>query len=102
MSAFKMVIELSDVENSDIPLTSDDYSDPSSASISLILYLFSVEPAFYDEICKASLQNDMAKLIMLGPISRALVEILTSSERNRLDVIPQGYSLTVYAGNTLS
>ena len=39
---------------------------------------------------------------MLGPYTRALSEILTCSERNRDDVIPQGYSLTIYGGCTLS
>ena len=102
MSAFKSVIELSDVQDPDEPLTAEDYSDPSRASISLILYLFSVEPAFYAEVCRAALAMDMSKLAMLGPMARALSEILTCSERGRADVIPQGYSLTVYAGAALS
>ena len=88
MSAFKSVIDLSDVGNPEEPLTAEDYGDPSRASISLILYLFSVEPAFYAEICRAALDMDMSKLVMLGPIARALSEILTCSERGREDVIP--------------
>lgn len=102
MSVFKLIVDLSDVSNPDEPLSIEDYSDPSGAQISLILYLFSVEPAFYHEICNASLEHDITKLIMLGPTARALSEILTASERNRLDVIPTGYSLTVYAGTAIS
>ena len=102
MSTFKLIVELSDVQNPEQPLTEEDYSDPEGATVCLILYLFSTEPAFYRAICQASIENDMSKLIMLGPISRALSSILTSSERNRLDLIPVGYSLTVYAGTALS
>jgi len=66
----------------------EDYNDPTSPSICLILYLYTVEPAYYAEVSHASLYMDMQKLLMLGPYARAYSEILTCSERNREDVIP--------------
>lgn len=59
----------------------------------LIIWLYSIEPSFYDELNKASLSMNLSLLDQLGPFAKAMSCILTWTELNREDRINPGINV---------
>ena len=64
------------VKNLDAPLEIEELQNHKSKTSNLIFYLLSIEPSISLEVNKAIICYDMTKLMMLGPIARALFVIL--------------------------
>lgn len=64
--------------------------DPNNPATMLILWFFSIEPSFYDELNHACISMNMALLDQLGPFAKAISCILTWTEFNRDDRIALG------------
>ena len=67
-------IKVNDLE---IPLTIEELQNLKSRTCNLIMYLLSIEPSITVDINKAIIFFDMTKLMMLGPITRALFVIMS-------------------------
>ena len=80
------------------PLTKDVLSDPYHVIVKTLLYIYSMEPAIYKILNKASREKDKRRVAQLGPYSDCLRIILANAERNRKDKIPMGKAFTVYRG----
>lgn len=61
-----------DYDAIDEPLTTDDFLDPESKVVCIILYLNSIEPDFFADLNRAIRLLDKSKLKMLGPFARCL------------------------------
>ena len=46
----------------------------------MLLYLYTIEPPFYYDLCMASKSMDESKLDNLGPFSRAFYELLAFTD----------------------
>ena len=57
------------------PLTQEQLQDPTGKHLCLILYLHSIEPAFYAHLNDAIHSLDQSKLSKLGPFAAALQAI---------------------------
>lgn len=81
--------------NVDMPIRYEDCGDPMSIVVCLVLYLYSIEPAFYAYINKACKEQDRTKLETLGPMARVLFQILVGggTESQRSDKIPTGHDI---------
>ena len=62
------------------PLTLEVFRDPYNSSIQAITYMYTIEPPFYYDLNKASLELNGTKLKSLGPFARVLSGILKSSQ----------------------
>lgn len=70
----KSSIKVNDLNS---PLTTEELQDQRSKTSSLIMYLLSIEPSITLEINRAIICFDMTRLMMLGPITRALFVIMS-------------------------
>jgi len=61
-----------DYDAIDVPLTTEDFVDPDSKVVSIILYLNTIEPYFFSDLNSAIRSLDKSKLAMLGPFARCL------------------------------
>jgi len=68
----------------------DQYTNPDSIAVRLILWLFTIEPSFYTELNEACHQMDLKKLEELGPFARAVHLVLNYAGKNRLNKVPCG------------
>ena len=69
-------------------------SDPESAEVCVLLYLYSIEPPFYADISNACRDLDLSKLPSLGPFVQALNGVLVNgqvSDEKRDDALRQGW-----------
>ena len=59
-----------------MPLTEEILRDPFSEQVSLILFLYSIEPPFYAFLNQACREMDESKLPSLGPYARVVHVLL--------------------------
>ena len=71
----------------------DGLYDPNNPATMLILWFYSIEPSFYDELNHACISMNMKLLDQLGPFAKAMSCILTWTEYNREDRIKEGINL---------
>ena len=64
--------------------------DPRNPATMLILWFFSIEPSFYDELNHACINMNLDLLDQLGPFAKAMSCILTWTEYTRNDKIALG------------
>lgn len=82
-------------------LTKEDFTDPLGVVVSIILYIYSMEPPFYAQMNKAIRELDLTMLEKLGPLARCLYQIhVTRLESRRNDSIQCGES-TILGANKL-
>jgi len=75
-------------------LTKEDFTDPLGLVVSIILYIYSMEPPFYAQMNTAIRDLDLTMLEKLGPLARCLYQIhITRLESRRHDSIPCGESI---------
>jgi len=86
-SIFEKLILLADLKNNG---KNEQYTDPESKTVRLILWLFTIEPSFYADLNDASIEQDEQKVEMLGPFARAIFLVLTFVELNRVNKTPFG------------
>lgn len=68
----------------------EQYTDPESKTVKLILWLYTIEPSFYADLNEACINSDQSKIHMIGPFARAIHLILKYVELNRANKIPTG------------
>lgn len=83
--AFETIFDIFQVNEPDVPCKS--LSDSTDNVTSMILWLYSIEPAFYAELNQACCTMDLELLEYFGPFARALHTILQNAEKNRADKV---------------
>lgn len=79
-------------------LSVEQLTDPNSKETCFILYLWSLESPFADQLFKVhDVQNNEKMLEYFGPIDRALQEIFNGADQNRIDRL---YSSSVITSPT--
>ena len=79
--------------NKDEPIAENKYSNPNSAIVKFILYIFSMETFLKDEILRAQSIGEIQKSETLGPYTLVLNQIFAASPRNRKDIDVRKYSI---------
>ena len=64
------------LENSNEPMTREEFEDPYNKKVQLILYVYSIEPPFYNDVSSACRTLDTTKIKSLGPFARAIFGVL--------------------------
>jgi hypothetical protein len=88
---FDFFLEIIEHEDFTRPLTHSELDDPNNKSLCIILYILSLEPSFLADLNYAQINLDESKLMMLGPLSRALfvITFTTSIQRENTN-LPKG------------
>lgn len=84
---FDKLLEGAEIQNGG---KNEQYTDPESKTVRLILWLFTIEPSFYADLNDACINEDEEMLELLGPFARAIHLILKYVELNRENKIPFG------------
>ena len=87
MQVFDKLLESVDLKNNG---KGEQYTDPESKTVKLILWLFTIEPSFFADLNEACISLDESRLHMIGPFARAIHLILKYVELNKLNKIPNG------------
>ena len=58
------------------PIKLKAFNDPNSIEVKLILYIYSMEPPFYQHLNTACRKKDKSKLKQLGPFAAAICTVL--------------------------
>jgi hypothetical protein len=103
---FDRILELAAVENTGQPLTvkimvknglgypiKEGLLDPENRALQLILWLYSIEPSFQEDLTKVCLELDESYLETLGPYAAALYTVFQGAEYNRKDKLVPGIQL---------
>lgn len=67
--------------------------DPENRALQLILWLYSIEPSFQEDLARACLEMDDEYLETLGPYAAALYTVFQGAEFNRKDKLVPGIQL---------
>lgn len=88
---FDFFLEVIEHEDFTRPLTHAELDDPENKTLCIILYILSLEPSFLADLNYAQMNMDESKLMMLGPLSRALFVItFTTSIHRENTTLPKG------------
>ena len=94
--AFDFILECYDIEDPNRPLCRDDFRDPYGKYVSLVMYLYSLEPAFYSEINHGCHTLDQKRIKKIGPLARCIFSIFqTKCETKKKDKLLTGDSKKV-------
>ena len=66
--------------NPQLSMDIDTLMDPNSPEVSILMYLYTIEPPFYAELSNACRTQDESKLNWLGPFAQAITTILKNGE----------------------
>lgn len=114
MTVLASIIHGINYNDSDQPLLTgkgnlqNNFANPDSKAVMLILFLYSIEPDLYSELQEASRKCDKTKLKLYGAWAVAILQIFENdSEQNRLDRLKTGKEIGVnsrygfFAGSVL-
>lgn len=88
--AFEKILEIFQVGEPDEACK--NLTDSTDNVTSMVLWLYSIEPAFYADMNQACCAMDLDLLEYFGPFARALHMILQNAEKNRADKVQPGIS----------
>lgn len=85
-----MLVVWAMIDNPFMPLSSDDYFNPESPSICLILWILSTSPIYIETLNKCLLTENEELVAMMGPLAHVLFWVTQYHEEFREDQMNLG------------